>query len=647
MVRRLLFQLSITVLVTTATAFTSKKSWSGRIQTRHRVASIDDPTSSSSPQDSSSLSSSPLPEVLDADRENAIQARRMQQQLARKRQLAVTTNQGSSAGTGLAADDPEWKFFDTARIHVSGGDGGNGCVAFRREKGEPMGGPNGGRGGTGGSVWLECDATLNTLAPLRNNRVHVRARPGKNGLGKNKDGKAGDDVIVKVPPGTVVRDLKTQHLAGELRDNGDRLLVAKGGRGGRGNAAFMTPRRTAPKLAEKGEPGSQRWLSIELRLVADVGFLGMPSVGKSSLLAAASSARPKIASYPFTTIVPNLGVCDLHGDDDEQKPGSTSSSNNGGDGSGLVLCDIPGLIEGASHGAGLGLAFLRHVQRCKVLLHVVDGTSEDPVGDFDTINEELKKYDDFLAEKPQVVVLNKMDIPEVQQKEQELLSALKAAAGHSRVLSISAVTTLRVKELMHRLKKFVKAQPEMELPPIPEINLGRAGLDYDSDDYEILSDPSYPGQWRVSGKYIEQIARMTHWEYPEAVARFGRQLEALGISKELERRGALDGDLVMVDEYDFEFNSRMTNLYIPQELLDKDAAYEARNGISASKDRSKGDDEMPNWRPFSQGGFLDIDTDELEGFMDSDDWALLDNDAAFEDGQAFLLSEDEEVWMSS
>ena len=342
------------------------------------------------------------------------------------------------------------------------------CVAFLRLKGEPMGGPAGGRGGRGGSVYLVCDDGMNTLAPLRN-RVHVRAHKGKNGLGKSRDGFKGKHVLIKVPPGTVVRDLKTQKLAGELKEQGERLLVAKGGRGGRGNAAFMTNRNTAPKIAERGEPGTKRWLSVELRLVADVGFLGKPNAGKSTLLAASSAARPKIANYPFTTIVPNLGVCDI-----------------GEEGAGLVLCDIPGLIEGAAGGAGLGPAFLRHVQRCKVLLHVVDGTSEDPIGDFKVINHELQKYDEFLAQKPQVVVLNKIDVPEVKEKEEELLASLREAAGHSRVLSISAATTERVKELMARLKKFVAVQPDAELPPPPEIDLSKAGLDYESDDYGKL-----------------------------------------------------------------------------------------------------------------------------------------------------------------
>ena len=557
----------------------------------------------------------------DANKAQAEEARRQAMDKKRKR-LQRTT------GSPAQKDDPEWKFFDTARLHVSGGDGGNGCVAFRREKGEPMGGPSGGRGGQGGSIYLVCDDTLNTLAPVRN-KVHVRAgQTARNGIGKNKNGPAGKDAVVYVPPGTVVRELHTQKVAGELREHGETLLVARGGRGGRGNAAFKNPNYTAPRIAERGEPGAKRWLALELRLVADVGFLGMPNAGKSTLLSAASAARPKIADYPFTTIVPNLGVCDI-----------------GDEGAGLVLCDIPGLIEGAAGGAGMGPAFLRHVQRCKVLLHVVDGTSEDPIGDFITINKELKAYDEFLAKKPQVVVLNKIDVSEVQEKSEELIEKLKEVAGHSRVLSISAATTERVKELMGRLKKFAEAQPDEDLPALPEIDFTKAGLDFDSDDYEIISDPAYPGQWRISGSYIEQVAKMTHWEYPEAVERFGRQLEALGIAAELERRGGVDGDLVMVGEYDFDFAPGLTNPYIPPELLEQDAMYEEdesgeRRTILVDEPDSEAD--RP-WRPFSKGGYMDVDTDELIGFDEDGEWDLLDDDTF--DGENFEY-DDDEVWMS-
>ena len=347
-------------------------------------------------------------------------------------------------------------------------------------------------------------------------------------------------------------------------------------------------------------------------------------------MAAASAAKPKIANYPFTTIVPNLGVCDL------------------GEGTGLVLCDIPGLIEGAASGAGMGGAFLRHVQRCRVLLHVVDGTSEDPIGDFHVINQELQQYDEFLAQKPQVVVLNKLDVPEVQEKEAELMEQLRKAAGHTRVLSISAATTANVQELMTRLRKFVLAQPEADLPPLPQVDLTKAGLDYDSDDYEIKSDPSYPGQWRLEGEYIEQIARMTHWEYPEAVERFGRQMEALGISDELVRRGGQDGDLIMIDKYDFEFSPGMKNPYIPPELLEKDELFASGGGSSAGGkmvDDDDEDDDAIAWRPFTQGGFLDIDTDELVGFGEEDDWDLLEHDDDFDEDGNFVFSDDE-VWVS-
>jgi len=307
----------------------------------------------------------------------------------------------------------------------------------------------------------------------------------------------------------------------------------------------------------------------------------------------------------------------------------------GNEGAGLVLCDIPGLIEGAAGGAGMGGAFLRHVQRCKVLLHVVDGTSEDPQGDFRVINQELKAYDEFLSEKPQVIVLNKIDVPEVAEKQEELMNELRQAAGHSRVLAISAATTANVQELMGRLRKFVESQPEPDLPPPPEIDLSKAGLDYDSDDFRVQSDPSYPGQWRVMGHYVEQIARMTHWEYPEAVERFGRQLQALGIADELIRRGAQDGDLIMIDEYDFEFSPGMTNPYIPPELLEQDE-------IFFSKTKDIEEDEEPVWRPFQEGGFLDVDTDELVGFGEVEEWGLLEDDDFDEKGE--FVFDDDEVW---
>jgi len=383
------------------------------------------------------------------------------------------------------------------------------------------------------------------------------------------------------------------------------------------------------------------------------------NAGKSTLLAAASAAKPKIADYPFTTIFPNLGVCDI-----------------GDEGAGLVLCDIPGLIEGAAEGTGLGLAFLRHVRRCKVLLHVVDGNADDPIGDFIAINKELQAYDDILAQKPQVIVLNKVDIPEVQEKQEKLLEELKRISGHGRVLAISAATTYRVKELMGRLKKIVSAQPEDEEENPAEIDFSLSALDMDSDDYGtsmikkflslillcslfvteilikislllmtcrlgsytvIVSDPAYPGQWRVKGAYIEQVARMTHWEYPEAVERFGRQLQALGIESELIKRGAVQGDLVMVDIYDFNFSPDLTNPYIPDYLLARDAYLkehmeEAREGNSESRQSKKRYD------------FMDDDVEELLSFDEDDEWNLLDVAEEMEEGEHIVPGDD--LWNS-
>ena len=515
-------------------------------------------------------------------------------------------------------NDHEWAFFDTARINVSGGNGGKGCIAFRREKGEPRGGPSGGRGGSGGSVYLVCDSSLNTLAPIRQT-VHVRGGNGLNGQGKNLNGSFGKDKLISVPPGTIVRDLKSNKLAGELSEDGDKLLVARGGRGGRGNRAFMTPRYKAPRVAERGEPGASRWLAIELRLVADVGFLGKPNAGKSTLLAAASNARPKIANYPFTTIVPNLGVCDLDG------------------GQGLVLCDIPGLIHGAANGQGLGQAFLRHVQRCKVLIHLIDATSDDPVQDYITINHELQQYDEKLALKPQVVVLNKIDV--FDNNCDEILHNLKTIANHTRVISISAVTTKGVKELMHRLKKFTLSQPSSIDPPPPsEIDLSSIGLESDSMDYTIQSDPAYPNQWRIKGSYIENIAKMTHWEYPEAIQRFARQLSALGISEQLTKRGAEKGDLVMIDEYDFDFDGGhggAANPYVPTELFDKDEEYKQEML------QHKLDEEF-----LEKEGIAVEDANELLGFDEEGEWDMLDDFHIDFDQEFDSIDEEDEVWMS-
>jgi GTPase len=322
------------------------------------------------------------------------------------------------------------KFADEARIHVKAGDGGNGCLSFRRERFVPKGGPDGGDGGKGGDVLLQADGQLSTLLDLTYPK-QFHARRGAHGKGKDKTGKTGEDLLIRVPVGTLVRDDGTGEVLEDLLSDGQRFIGARGGRGGRGNARFATSTNRAPRRAEKGEKGEERWIRLELRLLADVGIIGFPNVGKSTLLARLSSARPKIANYPFTTLAPNLGVM-TRGD---RRP--------------LVLADIPGLIEGASQGAGLGLTFLRHIQRTRLLIHLLDisgGPLRNPVKDFRSLNLELSAYNPELKEKVQVVALNKMDLPSVRERADDVVAQF-AKIG-IRLHLISSSTGEGVDELM-------------------------------------------------------------------------------------------------------------------------------------------------------------------------------------------------------
>ena len=476
-----------------------------------------------------------------------------------------------------AREEPDWLFFDRARIFVAAGDGGNGCVAFRREKDKPKMGPCGGNGGRGGSVVLECDEGLNTLRQ----EVHFRATEGQGGMGKARHGESGRDRSVRVPPGTVVRDEESGRLVGELVSHGETLRVARGGRGGRGNAAFKTARDTTPRLSEMGEPGAERWLLLELKLLADVGLVGCPNAGKSTLLAAATRAKPKVADYPFTTVTPNLGV--WHAGEQARAAGD-----------GMVLADIPGLLEGAHEGVGLGRAFLRHIERCRLIAHIVDGSSPDPVGDLQAVNTELQLFSAELADKPQVVVLNKLDKPEVAAKKDELLRELAAAAGHKRVIAISAASGDGVATLLPRIHKLLA---DAKLKPMPAPAEVALRLDEDDDADEASGEACEveqvePGAWRVTGAKIEKAASMTNWDYYEAQARarylglasptplpslthtplsptslphfpappatspqarFQRIMLALGVSDALKKAGAVNGDLVMVGAVDFKY----------------------------------------------------------------------------------------------
>jgi GTP-binding protein len=414
-------------------------------------------------------------------------------------------------------------FFDEARIYVKGGDGGNGCVSFRREKYVPFGGPNGGKGGKGGDVYLAVDPHLNTLIHFKK-RSHFKAQQGGHGRGKNQTGKQGKDLTIAVPPGTVAHDADTSQLLADLTQPGQRALVAQGGRGGRGNAAFATSTNQAPRLAENGEPGQERWLRLELKLIADVGIIGVPNAGKSTLLSVVSAARPKIAEYPFTTLQPNLGVVMVDNRD-------------------FVLADIPGLIEGAHAGAGLGHQFLRHVERTRLLIHLLDGASADPLGDFEKINDELALFDPQLARKPQVVVLNKMDLPQAQELWPQIRRQMKKLELEA--MSISAVTGRGVPALLQRVADLLDSLPKEE-PVTEEAKVFRL-------EQEPFSIAREEDGWQVRGPEVERVVAMTNWEYDEAVMRFQRILEAMGISAALEEAGIQVGDTVRIGDTELEW----------------------------------------------------------------------------------------------
>jgi GTP-binding protein len=416
-------------------------------------------------------------------------------------------------------------FIDQAEITVISGKGGDGAVHFRREKYVPRGGPDGGDGGRGGSIILEARRSLNTLYNFRHKR-RFRAKDGARGGGSNQTGRSAEDLIIPVPPGTLVYDADTGELLGDLTEDGEQLLVCKGGRGGRGNARFATSRNKVPRIAEKGEPGQERNLRLELKLIADVGLVGVPNAGKSTFLSVVTNAKPKIAPYPFTTLTPNLGVAEL---DVENT---------------LVLADIPGLIEGAHQGIGLGHDFLRHIQRTRVLIHLLDGTGEDPLLDFAQINSELALFDPDLADKPQLVVLNKMDLPEVRARWPEVRKALEARGYQP--MSMSAVTGEGVRKVLYRAADLLSQAPP---PPEPEA----------VPVYRVESDPReftvtrVPEGWRVSGEAIERAAAMTYWEYDQSIRRFQRIMQTLGIEDALREAGIQEGESVFIGKYELEW----------------------------------------------------------------------------------------------
>jgi GTPase len=422
-------------------------------------------------------------------------------------------------------------FYDHAKIYVKAGDGGDGSIHFRREKFVPYGGPDGGDGGRGGSIYMEADAGLNTLIDFRY-RQHFKATSGEAGARQKKHGSKGEDLLLRVPCGTIIRNAETNELIADLVEDGQRIMVARGGRGGLGNVHFATATRQAPREAQKGEPGEERWLLLELQLIADVGLVGCPNAGKSTLLSVVTAAQPKIADYPFTTLSPNLGVVSVG------QPGS-------GDESSFVLADIPGLIEGAAQGVGLGHEFLRHVQRTRLLLHILDGASidRDPWQDFITINQELREYDEHLATRPQIIVMNKMDLPETQER-WPALKAKAEAAGYP-VFAISAVAHQGTDELMQYTAKQLEEiqQEEIERKATQEsVHTEEPVLRPQPEDaFSILKEK---GVYIVKGKRVERAVNMTRLESEESMDRLQVTLSRMGVTKALEEAGVKVGDKV-------------------------------------------------------------------------------------------------------
>ncbi|UJM31889.1 GTPase ObgE [Enterococcus faecium] len=432
-------------------------------------------------------------------------------------------------------------FLDQVTIDVKAGKGGDGMVAFRREKYVPDGGPAGGDGGRGGDVILIVDEGLRTLMDFRFNR-HFKAQPGENGMSKGMHGRGSEDTYVKVPQGTTVRDAETGALLGDLIENGQTLVVAKGGRGGRGNIRFASPRNPAPEIAENGEPGQERKIELELKVLADVGLVGFPSVGKSTLLSVISSARPKIGAYHFTTLVPNLGMV-------------TTS-----DGRSFAAADLPGLIEGASQGVGLGTQFLRHIERTRVILHVIDMSGmegRDPYEDYLAINKELSTYNLRLLERPQIIVANKMDMPDAQENLVKFKKQLNKEkedefADDIPVFPISGVTRQGLDALLNATADLLEVTPEF---PLYEEELEEETVHYgfNPEGPEFQIDRDSDATWILSGEKIEKLFQMTNFDHDETVMRFARQLRGMGVDEALRARGAKDGDLVRIGEFEFEF----------------------------------------------------------------------------------------------
>jgi GTP-binding protein len=432
-------------------------------------------------------------------------------------------------------------FVDQVKIKVAAGNGGNGAVAFRREKYIDKGGPAGGDGGNGGSVVFEVDEGLSTLLDLRYSKV-LQAPYGENGMAKSCHGKNSEDLIVKVPIGTVIYNDETGKVIADLTDAGQRKVIAQGGRGGRGNIRFATPRNTAPELAENGEIGQKLTIRAELKLLADVGLVGFPSVGKSTLISVVSAAKPKIANYHFTTLVPNLGVVGVP------------------DGRSFVMADLPGLIEGASDGTGLGHQFLRHIERTRVILHVIDmsgSEGRDPYTDYVTINKELGQYKYKLLERPQIIIANKMDLNGAQEqlemfKEQLYDGKTEEEIENMLVIPISSATRMGIDELLYKSADLL--EKTAEFPLYDEEDMEQAVVyKFEPEAQQFFITKADDGILTVTGPAIDRIMHQTNFAQEASVQRFARTLRHLGVDAQLRSMGAVDGDTVRVLEFEFEF----------------------------------------------------------------------------------------------
>lgn len=427
-------------------------------------------------------------------------------------------------------------FVDQVKISLKAGDGGNGITAYRREKYVPFGGPAGGDGGKGASVVFEVDEGLRTLLDFRYQR-HFKASKGENGQSSNMHGKNAEDLVLKVPPGTIIKNVETDEVLADLVEDGQRAVVAKGGRGGRGNSRFATPRNPAPDFSEKGEPGEELDVSLELKLLADVGLVGFPSVGKSTLLSIVSKAKPKIGAYHFTTIKPNLGVV------------STPDQRS------FVMADLPGLIEGASDGVGLGHQFLRHVERTKVIVHMIDmsgSEGREPIEDYKVINQELAAYEQRLEDRPQIVVANKMDLPE----SQDNLILFKEEIGEDvPVIPVSTITRDNIDQLLYAIADKLEEYKDVDFTVEEEESVGINRVLYkhtpSQDKFTIPRDDD--GAYVVSGNAIERMFKMTDFNSDPAVRRFARQMRSMGIDDALRERGCKNGDIVRILGGEFEF----------------------------------------------------------------------------------------------